>query len=508
MIALQFRFLAGRYHATPWGRHVNEGDVDWPPEPWRLIRALIATWHHKVKSNGDHDPTVFTKLIESLAEQPPEYVVPQASLSNTRHYMPQQRKGKTSLVFDAFVALDRERPLVVLWRSLDLPSDQMDLLDVLLQSIGYLGRAESWVCASRLSSTFEFDSGNCKVNCKPGVKVINAETDELVGEVVRLRSPVSAREYSKRRSEFNRDAKQAKKLKTTLPTELLAAISLDTSDLQKQRWSEPPASQLISYVRPLDSLRPNRPDRILRTETYLVDQTTARFILLGKPLALVENTVRIGELLRMTVMSAFGRDESGNPLAPWYMSGHDIPAGSEHQHAFYLPYDSSGDGRLDRILVHVPAGLGDARRILSRFSRQRKHLRERNGGEWRLLLEAIGNTSVGSELATASKIWCSSTPYLHPWHRKKTLGIEDQIRKECRLRGLPEITCVKRCSTIPVGTRACRPLDFRRSRTYRSIPNQPDRLGSFWEIHFAEEVHGPLALGFACHFGLGLFKPK
>jgi CRISPR-associated protein Csb2 len=36
MLALAFTFPAGRYHATPWGRHVNEADVAWPPEPWRI----------------------------------------------------------------------------------------------------------------------------------------------------------------------------------------------------------------------------------------------------------------------------------------------------------------------------------------------------------------------------------------------------------------------------------------------------------------------------------------
>jgi len=37
--------------------------------------------------------------------------------------------------------------------------------------------------------------------------------------------------------------------------------------------------------------------------------------------------------------------------------------------------------------------------------------------------------------------------------------------------------------------------------------HQPDRLGSFWRLTFPEPVAGPLALGFGCHFGLGLFKP-
>ena len=30
MLALSFTFPAGRYHATPWDRHVNEGAVAWP----------------------------------------------------------------------------------------------------------------------------------------------------------------------------------------------------------------------------------------------------------------------------------------------------------------------------------------------------------------------------------------------------------------------------------------------------------------------------------------------
>lgn len=48
MIAISFTFLAGRYHATPWGRHVNEGAVEWPPSPWRILRALVAVWKRTV----------------------------------------------------------------------------------------------------------------------------------------------------------------------------------------------------------------------------------------------------------------------------------------------------------------------------------------------------------------------------------------------------------------------------------------------------------------------------
>ena len=43
-VIIKLTFPAGRYHATPWGRHVNEGVPEWPPSPWRLLRALVAVW--------------------------------------------------------------------------------------------------------------------------------------------------------------------------------------------------------------------------------------------------------------------------------------------------------------------------------------------------------------------------------------------------------------------------------------------------------------------------------
>jgi CRISPR-associated protein Csb2 len=50
-----------------------------------------------------------------------------------------------------------------------------------------------------------------------------------------------------------------------------------------------------------------------------------------------------------------------------------------------------------------------------------------------------------------------------------------------------------------------RDIRYRRFRNRRGLA-QPDRLGSFWRLTFAEPDEGPFALGFACHFGLGLFK--
>lgn len=490
MLALSFTFPAGRYHATPWDRHVNEGAVAWPPEPWRILRSLIATWHHKVKHTGKHTEAALLALIESLAEDLPEYALPAASHSHTRHYMPQFGANNTSLVFDAFAAVRKDEPLTVIWPGVSLPTDQAVLLDDLLAVMGYLGRAESWVEAARITDP-------TATNCKPDAEALDAETGELKGETVTLFAALPKDGYRAMRERFLTDEKAIKKLGRTLPDNLLAALSIDTADLRKQGWNQPPAARKVSYLRPIDALRPVRTAR--RAVPSLA--TTAQFILVGKPLPRVEDTLRIGELFRMAVMSQ-AKKQFGETRIPAIFSGHDLPDDNRHGHAFYLPWDADGDGRIDRLLLHVPLGMDSPqRRVVEAVSR----LWSRDGGEWRLVLEGIGLRNA-STLLSASTRWQSVTPYLHPWHCKKGLGIEDQIRRECRDRRLPEPIGYERLQVVEVGHQVRRSIQFHRFRSRRSL-QQPDRLGSFWCLTFAEPVTGPLALGFGCHFGLGLFTP-
>lgn len=490
MLALSFTFPGGRYHATPWDRHVNEGAVAWPPEPWRILRALIATWHHKVKHSSQHDEATLLQLIESLTQELPQYGLPAASHSHTRHYMPQFAAGKTSLVFDAFTAVRRDQPLTVVWPTIELPDDQAALLDELLAVIGYLGRAESWVEAERLDA-------NPAVNCSPDTVELDTETGELRGEIVTMYAPLIPDEYQALRQKFLTDKKAIKKLGATLPDSLLDALSVDTAELRKQGWSQPPAARKVSYLRPVDALRPRLASPQIRT----ADASSASFILIGKPLPRIEDSLRIGELMRIATIGAAGRI-LGNDSVPALLSGHGLGDGNRHQHAFYLPWDSNGDGRLDRLLLHVPGGLGkQGREVIT----QLRKLWSRDGSEWQLVLEAIGDTDIAGPLAGTSMVWRSVTPYLHPWHRKNGFGPDDQLRRECRERGLPEPVSIRQLDQIEVGGGIKRrPIHFHRFRQRRGLV-QPDRHGSFWELRFDQQVAGPLALGFACHFGLGIF---
>src|SRR5680860_1659340 len=148
MLAVEFRFPVGRYHATPWGRHVNEAEVAWPPDPWRIVRALIATWHRKL------DPEAYPRarlvdLLKQLVELAPSYRLPPAVHAHARHYMPVQGNKRT-LVFDAFARFDPAAAVMAAW-NVDLDAKTAVIADELFRVIGYLGRAESWVEACRLS---------------------------------------------------------------------------------------------------------------------------------------------------------------------------------------------------------------------------------------------------------------------------------------------------------------------------------------------------------------------
>jgi CRISPR-associated protein Csb2 len=212
------------------------------------------------------------------------------------------------------------------------------------------------------------------------------------------------------------------------------------------------------------------------------------------------DAVKIGEALRASVMSHADRQSAEEGTIPPELSGHDMPEDNRHDHAFYLPHDADGDGRIDRIVVHADAGLGE--RAMKALCAVRR-LWIDGGSEWRILLEDFGHRSEFSAhpYLRRSRVWQSFTPYLHPWYRKKGFMHADQLRRECRERGLPEPTA-ERIESIDSHGRAPASVHFHRFRSRKGL-RQPDTQGSFWRLTFPEPVAGPIALGFAVIMGSG-----
>jgi CRISPR-associated protein Csb2 len=497
MLTLEFSFLTGRYHGTPWGRHVNEAAVDWPPDTWRLCRALTAIWYRKVDAS-EYPLQCLTGLLARLTAESPHYRLPEAVHFHTRHYMPGKGNDKP-LVFDAFAQVGREAALLMHWPELDLPDEERDLLGILLERISYLGRAESWA-ESRVVPGIEGE-----YNCRP---LLAAEPDPGM-ERITLWQPQRPDEYAVFRNQALQDMEhralkpqERKRLLKTLPESWHTALSLDTGELQAAGWSAPPAARQHAYQRPVGILSATAKRTATRRRPRLATPpTTARFALYGNPLPRITEAVRVGELARLAAMGC-ARRLMGERL-PASLSGHGNLPGTNHRHAFYLPEDANGDGRIDHLLIHASGGFEpEACRTLAQLQK----IWSRDGTEWTLLLEGLGGVtdiaSTCSGLLSRDTRWVSVTPYLHPWYIRRDYGLLDQLRKECAQRGLPRPLSIE--SMPDVRPRA---LEFRRHRSRQGL-EQPDRRGCFLGIKFEEPVTGPLALGFGCHFGLGLFTAE
>ncbi len=497
MLTIGFRFSGGRYHATPWGRHVNEADVEWPPSPWRILRALIAVWHRKLNKEIYLEAQM-ERLLEKIADTLPSYWLPDVVHSHVRHYMPVREgaKDKNTLIFDAFVRLSSEEELIVSWPDVDLETEDCELLDELLAGLAYLGRAESWVEARRL------EQWPGEFNCVPGDIPLDRVTGEL-GEVVPVFCPQTSSAYAALREQWVEGGKaKGKKSGPVLPESWLAAVSLETNELQAAGWSQPPAARRVFYRRPSNCLKPAAAKAMSRTPSVATPATTIRFALYGKPLPRMEDAVKVGELSRVALMHLTERHLGSIPVL---LSGHDLPKNNRHDHAFFLA-EGNERGHVDHLLIHASGGFdGEQLRAMRKLNR----LFTRDGSEWQVMYEGSGDIGKFLDVcpyAGAGCTWQSVTPYLRPWHIKKNFGVAEQIRRECRLRGLPEPIEIKILDEIMVGVRPRRALHFYRFRGKRGL-TQPDTSGVLLNVVFSESQIGPLALGFGCHFGLGLFAP-
>ena len=479
MLAIKFAFTAHRYHATQWGRHVNEGVPEWPPSPWRILRGLVATWRRTLP---DLAPDRVVPILEALAAEHPGFHLPAASAGHTRHYLPLY-EGKTTLVIDSFVAVSA--PVYAVWAGIELDLQQHRDLKRILRNMPYLGRAESWVEASLASEPPPVNAYALEAGALP-------KGDLEITRTLTPRTPLKLKE-----------------------------LEVDTSTLRRGGRIDPEGAQWWPYVRQADCFTayraaPRQPRR------RGAGTTVVRFAMVGRPLPMVSDTLKWGELARRSAMAKYGRQNGGGRSKT--LAGKDA-AGKPlrgHRHAFYVPTDENGDGRLDHVTVWTPGGLNERefQAIVSVNTLDPGGQRE----PVQLVYQAHGKeddfTDV-SPLFSKSKRWRSLTPYVLTRHvkfrgpkneKRMVDGPEDQVRREVSLRFSegPSLANVQildaRDAIRPMQegfSSGFRPFDFRK---YRQGGSNGGGAFSF-ELEFEEEICGPLLLGFACHYGLGIFVP-
>jgi CRISPR-associated protein Csb2 len=530
MPTLRLQFPGGRYHATPWGHHVNEGQIEWPPSPWRLLRALIACGFN---TQGWSDiPPAARQLIKKLAATLPSYRLPGASAAHSRHFMPlgtlDKGREKTTLVFDTWADV-ADDCLEIHWNC-ELTDDETRLLGQLADCLGYLGRSESWVEASLLPKA---DGNFNGVNAKPhqAGRCPGPEWEQVTvmaaispSDYVEWRTGATAKVLAEfplpegKKKSAAKLLKDRAKAETPYPADLLDCLIKDTAWWKQHRWSQPPGSQRVVYWRRAGALEVGAPKRATRRPTCpLTTMLLALTAPSGNQSALpsVTRTLPQAELFHRAIV---GRVAKGQRVHCPELTGkdeHGRPLREGHRHAHVLPVDLDGDGRLDHIIVYAPMGLGDAAQQAIRTLR--RTWTKGGVGDLQLALAGSGDLDMLRSLPApvdrrieqllappqGARVWVSATPFVPPRFLKcrGANTLTGQINAELASRGLPAVEAIEE---LPRNAQTLALRHFVRRRQPGGVPPQVD-VGYAIQLRFTEPITGPLTLGYASHFGLGLF---
>ncbi|MBY0312872.1 MAG: type I-U CRISPR-associated protein Cas5/Cas6 [Phycisphaerales bacterium] len=297
-------------------------------------------------------------------------------------------------------------------------------------------------------------------------------------------------------------------------------MTKDTAWWKQQGWSQPPGSQRVLYWRRSDALQVGAPQRpkpphYSTVTTMLLSLTTPS----GNRSALppITRTLPQAELFHRAIVATAarggriecpeltGKGKDGKPL-------HD-----HHAHSHTIPVDLGGDGRIDHILIYAKMGLGPEAQRAIRGSRETWR---KKGPDLQVAVVGSGDLEMLRRLfdpfekqvkallgpPEGCRVWESATPFVFPRFLKPR-GKNDykgQIQAELASRGLPETTSIE---VVPDLTNKLR--HFVRRRNHGGVPAPVDD-GYGLRVMFAEPLslhdQGPLALGYAAHYGLGLFR--
>jgi CRISPR-associated protein Csb2 len=469
MTNIRLTFPAGRYHATAWGRHVNEGVPEWPPSPYRLLRALYDVWKRKCFGLPEDDVRA---VLEALASSPPRFQLRKAVAAHTRSYLSANAKDPTdkNLVFDAFVAFNRQHACFLCWPDLDLSSHQRATLGLLLQNLNYLGRSESWVHAEIWDETVEGD-----------FEAFAGDSADEGHELERVVCAAPAAGYTGKLSWMD-------------------ALTFSTANLLKERASSPPLLRQVSYAVPKSAI-------ILDPMPKLTRKASAvQAVLLGLDatvLPLATTTLEVAEQVRVRLMGAHRKRRWGDEsLVSPLFSGKtaDGQKGLGHSHVYILP-QTNKMGRIDRVLIVSRQRPFDADELDS--VRGVRELYQRDGRPAvRCVVTWQGELGPSGPLRRAQVV-TSATPFVPPRHWRKGRDlerfIEEEVRRECRNHGIDAAVTL-------IGHGAELRGPFHVSEYRRNRKDDPVRPGYGLRLTFDEEVLTPFSIGYGAHFGLGQFR--
>jgi len=476
MLAIELKFPAMRYHANPWGRNVNEGEVEWPPSPYRLLRALIDVWKRR---RPDWSEDRFLPVMHLLSGSP-SFHLPRATTGHIRTFQSSNQEDPSAKqkIFDAFVATENSARVLV-GLAHEAPGSAAEDLDDLLSELNFLGRSESWVKA-RLSDIAD----DTEWNCLP----VGNGSDPGYDTQVQVACLMLRADYAG--------------LKLPEPCTWPGAACLTTHDLLQKGWSRAPAIQWHTYGIKAGMINHIQPKQ--RQTGYQPSVRCVKYALSSPVLPHVKETVNFADKIRRHVMGIHRNVKGGDPgLISTRFSGKDRDGTPlhDHGHAFYLPIDEDHDSRIDHLVIRVKEPF-DGSELLA-LDRLSSVWQSGSKPDIRLVLTEMAETAE----TVQSDAWVSATPFVTARHYRAGRGSYEQwlsgeIFQECKFHSLPIPMSVDWIPWTLTGSRPLRWMQFMRGKK----DERPFR-GHGCILRFEKPVSGPFALGARCHYGLGLFMP-
>lgn len=504
-------FPLGRYHATKWNESPFEDCLgEWPPSPWRLLRALAARWFQYQRETNDSDTGTRDKLLQLLASSPPTFHLPQASWRgrDIRQYLPtalelqykysneedpatgkkrleySYRQVTTTLSLDAYRVVPASERLLWMWPKLTLSPATRSLLVQLLRRTHYFGRAEAWTRMRIVDPVESAEAGNCTLRALPSstsvpvlvaspgttldMKVLLASTDDIILSHVRI--PPGTVWYYAEIPPLRRMPRPPKRrlVLADEPGIIQFAVGGDVLP-PPQKWVRITSRFRGSAVRHLI--------------TSISTGRTSRYEELSN-----EERGRIALFI--------GKNAEGRPL-------------TGHQHPYFaLIPDQNGEPR--RLICSRQQAFTAQERdaVLTAAKRD-----IRWADAWSVRLVPLPpDTSVPPSFQMQSRLWISATPYIPPRHYLRRHGcqrasesVAGQIQREIAAAGIGRLDTVDFLTQCDQWVELHETLVQRRVRQNRG--ERRVRRGWWIRLVFTVPTRGPICLGHSSHFGMGLFVP-
>lgn len=178
MIHIRVQFHMNQYQACAWGNLHAEGVIDWPPAPWRILRAIVAGAYNAHLSEKHH--SVLKELLHKLASTLPSYTLPPTTYIQHRSPRPQvnlktARVGPGKNLYSAGLLMSSEHNELYIHWSVVLSEMEELVLSLCLSGLTYMGRKEASATLSLVESA---PDANTEIDAQ-GTRIVAIADPEL-----------------------------------------------------------------------------------------------------------------------------------------------------------------------------------------------------------------------------------------------------------------------------------------------------------------------------------------